>query len=153
MRGRIEREKAAANDFDVKLARGGIIDCEFAAQFLVLSGLRRIAGETTVETLERAGREASMPVAAGERLVESALMQSAILQTLRIAGEPAFDPDEAPDALQRILVASVQAALRSKRHEIAAQEIACFDALRNALAETQAATRPALETVLGTTLG
>ncbi len=57
MRARIEREKPAASPFDVKLAPGGLMDCEFAAQFLVLSGLRRVAGETTLETLKRAADE------------------------------------------------------------------------------------------------
>ena len=65
MRARIEREKAAAGPFDVKLARGGLIDCEFAAQFLVLSGLGRVAGETTLETLQRASETGSMATADG----------------------------------------------------------------------------------------
>jgi glutamate-ammonia-ligase adenylyltransferase len=53
MRGRIEREKPAAGAFDVKLAAGGLIDCEFAAQYLVLAGLGRVEGETTARTLGR----------------------------------------------------------------------------------------------------
>ncbi len=56
MRARIEREKPAKSVFDVKLAQGGLMDCEFAAQFLVLAGLKRVAGETMLETLERAER-------------------------------------------------------------------------------------------------
>ena len=80
MRARIEREKAAANVFDVKLARGGLIDCEFAAQFLVLAGLGRVAGETTLETLERAAGEGRIAPDLGERLVLSAALQGALLQ-------------------------------------------------------------------------
>jgi glutamate-ammonia-ligase adenylyltransferase len=57
MRARVEREKAAASLFDVKMTRGGLLDCEFAAQFLVLSGLGRQAGETTLETLRRAEKK------------------------------------------------------------------------------------------------
>ena len=62
----------------MKLARGGLIDCEFAAQFLVLSGLGRVAGETTLETLERArSRRGRTRAAGGERLVLSAALQGA----------------------------------------------------------------------------
>ncbi|WP_297111609.1 hypothetical protein, partial [uncultured Devosia sp.] len=66
MRARIEREKPAKSVFDAKLARGGLMDCEFASQFLVLSGLKRIAGETMLETLARARGEGMLARADAE---------------------------------------------------------------------------------------
>ena len=108
--------------FDVKLAPGGMIDCEFAAQFLVLAGLGRMPGRPAGRNVAAgcAGGNASCRGRAARRIGRN---QSAILQVLRITGEPAFEPDKAPDALQRILVASVQSALRGIAHEVAAQEI------------------------------
>ena len=90
MRGRIEREKPGASRFDVKLARGGLIDCEFAAQFLVISGLGRRGGETTRETLERALAEGRLP-SDGAVLIQSVALQGAVMQVLRIADDKSFD--------------------------------------------------------------
>ena len=144
MRGRIEREKPAANAFDVKLARGGLIDCEFAAQFLVLSGLGRRGGETTGETLERARAESLL---AGDELVASATLQGAIMQVLRIAADKAFDPASAPEALKRLLASIGETAVGGKAGPMP------FEALEANLAAAQDATRHALEALLGEPVG
>jgi glutamate-ammonia-ligase adenylyltransferase len=153
MRGRIEREKPPANAFDVKLARGGLIDCEFAAQFLVLAGLGRRPGEATPDTLQRAVRSAALPASAGRRLIASAALQGTLLQVLRAADDKNFDPAQAPDALKRLLVTSATSALGDFCEKGGAEEISGFDALENGLRAIQADTRAALEMVLGVPVG
>jgi glutamine synthetase adenylyltransferase len=152
MRERIERDKAAKR-FDVKLACGGLIDCEFAAQFLVLGGLGRLSGEPTPETLRRAVAKRCLPVEAGERLLVSARLQTAILQMERVAGDKAFDPDTAPEALKRLMVSAVNSVLADEQLPDAPVTVVSFEALTEILAAVQARTRTALEEVLGTTIG
>jgi glutamate-ammonia-ligase adenylyltransferase len=153
MRARIEREKAAANAFDVKLASGGLIDCEFAAQFLVLSGLGRVAGETTLETLERATSEGTLSSELGERLVLSAALQGALLQIMRVSYPKAFSLDEVAEAEKRLMVEVGDAALKNFGTGVERAGIATFDALEGRLKEVQRRTRGALEEVLGARVG
>ncbi len=149
MRARVEREKAAAGAFDVKLARGGLIDCEFAAQFLVLSGLGRVPGETTLETLQRAADAGRPALAEGERLILSAALQSALLQIERVADPKGFSPDQAPEALKRLMVGVADDALRNAGVGTERTGVASFAELEARLVEIQARTRAALESVLG----
>jgi glutamate-ammonia-ligase adenylyltransferase len=143
MRGRIEREKVAAGPFDVKLAAGGLIDCEFAAQYLVLVGLGRIAGETTAQTLRRGFAAGALPSEDGELFAASRALQSALLHILRSVGE-GVDADRAPEALKRILVEAAAASI------VTCPElpIDSFAGLRSALEKLQPATRAALERLL-----
>jgi glutamate-ammonia-ligase adenylyltransferase len=151
MRGRIEREKTAANSFDVKLAPGGLIDCEFAAQFMMLSGLGRVAGETAGETLRRGADRAFMTNEVGRPLIAAATLQTAILQVLRVAGDRTFDPRQAPDALKRILVTTADSALA--RTTGAGSAVGSFEALQARLERVQSAARAALEMLLGVPAG
>jgi glutamate-ammonia-ligase adenylyltransferase len=148
MRGRIEREKPAVNGFDVKLARGGLIDCEFAAQFLVLAGLGRLSGETTPEILRRALAQGRLAEPEADALVAATDLQTALLQVQRIADEKAFDPDQAPDALKRLL-ASFGGTPAAEGGNKGGAMLASFDALSVRLATLQRRAREALVTVLG----
>jgi glutamate-ammonia-ligase adenylyltransferase len=145
MRARIAREKPAANPFDVKMARGGLVDCEFAAQFLVLAGLGRRAGESTAETLRRAVRERHAPPAEGEALATAVELQGALLQVLRIAEDTAFDPQAGSDALKSLLASFAS----GNGKEEAGEPPTSFDALQRRLTGVQDQARAALEVVLG----
>jgi glutamate-ammonia-ligase adenylyltransferase len=153
MRARIERDKTPGNSFDVKLARGGLIDCEFAAQFLVLSGLGRIAGETTLETLERAAAAGALPPAEGERLILSMALQSALLQLQRVADMKNLEPESMADALKRLAVSLGDAVLRE--HGVGEERggAGSFEALTERLTRIQTQTRAALERVIETPIG
>jgi glutamate-ammonia-ligase adenylyltransferase len=150
MRARIEREKPAKSVFDVKLARGGLMDCEFASQFLVLSGLKRIAGETMLETLTRAKSEGLLAQADAECLVPSAALQVALLQLERIAGVESFAPDKTPEALRRLVVSFAKRALTNEGVKTTFET---FDALAERLISVQERTRSALERVLARKVG
>jgi glutamate-ammonia-ligase adenylyltransferase len=154
MRGRIQREgKSVASPFDVKLARGGLMDCEFAAQFLVLAGLGRVAGETTVEILRRAADQGQVRPEEGERLILSAALQGALLQIERVATPNGFSVEEAPEALKGLIVSVADGVLRDAGVGGQRSGVASFEELEARLGEVQAKTRKALENVLGVPVG
>jgi glutamate-ammonia-ligase adenylyltransferase len=154
MRARIEREgKGVASPFDVKLARGGLMDCEFAAQFLVLAGLGRVAGETTAETLKRAAEEGHLAPEQGERLVLSAALQSALFQIERVANPKGFSVEDAPDALKGLMVSIADNALKDVGVGEERAGVRSFAELEARLIGGQAKTREALEAVLGMPVG
>jgi hypothetical protein len=115
--------------------------------------LGRLSGEPTPETLRRAVAKRCLPVEAGERLLVSARLQTAILQMERVAGDKAFDPDTAPEALKRLMVSAVNSVLADEQLPDAPVTVVSFEALTEILAAVQARTRTALEEVLGTTIG
>ncbi len=149
MRARIEREKRAKGVFDMKLAPGGLMDCEFAAQFLVLTGLGRVAGETMTETLARAEGEGRLDPEDAERLLLSASLQVALLQLQRVTGGDSFDPERAPEAVKQLLVAFANQALANSGVGGERARIESFAALGERLQRVQERTRAALERVLG----
>ena len=154
MRGRVEREgKGSASPFEVKLARGGLMDCEFAVQFLMLAGLGRVAGETTLETLRRAAEQGRIAPEAGERLVLSAALQGALFQIERVASPKGFSAEEVPEALKGLMVTVADSALRDVGVGGGQTGVGSFEELEVRLVEVQAETREALEGVLGVPVG
>jgi [glutamine synthetase] adenylyltransferase / [glutamine synthetase]-adenylyl-L-tyrosine phosphorylase len=147
MRARVEEERRAASDFDVKLAPGGLMDCEFAAQFLVLSGLGRVAGEATEATLLRAAAAGRIAPPDAERLALSTALQTALLQIARV-GE-AKNLADAPDALKKLVVWAADTMLRSDGVGAERAGVDAFADLQEKLGGIQRATRRALESLLG----
>jgi glutamate-ammonia-ligase adenylyltransferase len=152
MRARIERGKTASSAFDVKLARGGLIDCEFAAQFLVLSGLGRVAGETTLETLQRGAAKGMLEPTEAERLILSVALQGALLQVQRVADPGPTSPEGVPPALQRIMASAADAAVGRAGVGRERVGIGSFEDLVERLDQIQDQTRRAHETVLQTAI-
>jgi glutamate-ammonia-ligase adenylyltransferase len=135
MRARLDRDKPAAGPLDVKLARGGLVDCEFAAQFLALSGVGRSFGETTGDILVRAGAAGRLPAAAAGAFVDGFRLQSTILHFLRIGGDAPADAEGLPEAMTRLLVG-------------AAGQSGSFEAFLTELADAQQEVRHSLEGLL-----
>jgi hypothetical protein len=125
------------------------VDCEFAAQYLVLGGLGRVAGETTPETLTRAQDVGALAPEAGGQLIASAALQGTILQLLRIVEDAAFDPAASPEALKRVLLSAAAAA----QGNAAGAAMADFSDLEARLADVQSNTRTSLEAVLRRPVG
>lgn len=98
MRALMAHEKPGADRFDVKDWPGGLVDCEFAAQALVLlnaashSGL---LGKGTQETLIEAERLAILPAKAGNALTEAWRLQTDFLQMTRLCLDAPFNEAEA----------------------------------------------------------
>jgi glutamate-ammonia-ligase adenylyltransferase len=103
MRALITQEKPASGLWDMKLAPGGLVDIEFAAQFLQLAhahagGPLRAGTADALEAMAAAG----LAGAVGP-LLEAWTLQQNLTQVLRLALGDARDPTDQPDAFKRRL--------------------------------------------------
>ena len=104
MRELIDKEKATTNPFEVKTARGGLVDIEFIAQWAMLkTGIALPKGlpTSTIEMLQAKAEEFSS--ADFEVLAKAATLYSSAQQVLRLCIDDAFDPSTAPPGLADIL--------------------------------------------------
>lgn len=111
MRRRIEKEKPAANIWDLKLIAGGLIDIEFIAQFLSLNASRLNRTETAPGTQTRSVLETLGPSMIGEdaasTLIAALDLYTQISQIVRLCLEDAFDPETAPQAFRELMLRGV----------------------------------------------
>jgi glutamate-ammonia-ligase adenylyltransferase len=103
MRALIAQEKPATGLWDMKLAPGGLVDIEFAAQFLQLAhapvgGPLRAGTADALEALAAAGLAG--PVGP---LLEAWTLQQNLTQMLRLALGDGDDPADQPEAFRRKL--------------------------------------------------
>ena len=137
MRALLDREKPAKGFWDLKLARGGLVDIEFAAQHLQIvhaaagGPLRPHTGEALL-ALREAGLVAPDTAEALERAFT---LQQDLSQVLKVALPEGEDPSHEPEPLRALLAKSGHAP--------------DFKALSETLRERKAAARRAFETVLG----
>ena len=105
MRQLMEDERPPSGPWDLKLSPGGLVDVEFAAQFLQLAcaadggPLRQNTGDALT-----ALAEAKMADPEAVRVLEGAWrMQQDLSQLLKVALDDAADPDGEPKALKALL--------------------------------------------------
>ncbi|MFM8754341.1 MAG: bifunctional [glutamine synthetase] adenylyltransferase/[glutamine synthetase]-adenylyl-L-tyrosine phosphorylase [Phenylobacterium sp.] len=103
MRHLIGQEKPASGFWDMKLAPGGLVDIEFAAQFLQLAhapggGPLRAGTADALEALAAAGLAEGVGP-----LLEAWMLQQNLTQMLRLALGDGDDPADQPDAFRRRL--------------------------------------------------
>ncbi|HZH28556.1 MAG TPA: bifunctional [glutamine synthetase] adenylyltransferase/[glutamine synthetase]-adenylyl-L-tyrosine phosphorylase [Azospirillaceae bacterium] len=110
MRRRIDAEFGGAGPWNPKYRRGGLIDAEFVAQYLVLRHAADhpalLRGET-VAILEQAAAEGLLPQAATAALVDTVRLWRRVQGFLRLTTEANFDPEHAPEGLRRGLARAV----------------------------------------------
>jgi glutamate-ammonia-ligase adenylyltransferase len=105
MRELLERERPPKGDWDLKLPPGGLVDIEFAAQFLQLchGGEGGPLRPNTAEALA-AFREAGLAPAGPLQDLEAAWrLQQNLTQLLKVALEEGADPSEEPKAFRALL--------------------------------------------------
>jgi glutamate-ammonia-ligase adenylyltransferase len=105
MRELLERERPPKGPWDLKLSEGGLVDIEFAAQFLQLAHAQG-GGPLHPNTLRAltAFREARLAPAEPLLALEAAWrLQQDLTQLLKVALEDAGDPTEEPAAFRRLL--------------------------------------------------
>jgi glutamate-ammonia-ligase adenylyltransferase len=104
MRAMIDKEKATGNPFEVKAAKGGLVDIEFIAQWSMLSAgaVGRDRPTSTVGML-KAARPDLLPLADQDMLVAAYRLYDGVQQVLRLCMDEAFDPATAPPGLSAIL--------------------------------------------------
>lgn len=136
MRQLMERERPGKGDWDLKLHPGGLVDIEFAAQFLQLAHaaaggpLRQNTGEALA-----ALREAGLAdEGALSRLEAAWRLEQDLSQLIKVALEDGGDPEAEPKAFKTLLAK--------------AGGVAQFKSLKPKLAKAKAEARAAYEAVV-----
>ncbi|CAA0088291.1 Bifunctional glutamine synthetase adenylyltransferase/adenylyl-removing enzyme [Starkeya nomas] len=139
MRGAIADEKGDDAPWDLKYARGGLIDIEFIAQYLVLAHAAnepRIVDTSTLRVIEAARRVGLLDAQDGQVLADACRLLHDLTQVLRLALSGPFVPGEASPALRRLLAR--------------AGAMPDFSTLEAHLFDTQRQVRAAFERLLST---
>ncbi|MDE2488631.1 MAG: bifunctional [glutamine synthetase] adenylyltransferase/[glutamine synthetase]-adenylyl-L-tyrosine phosphorylase [Alphaproteobacteria bacterium] len=136
MRQLLERERPPKGEWDLKLCEGGLVDIEFAAQFLQLAhaGAGGPLHPNTARALA-AFREQGLAPAEPLAALETAWrLQQDLMQLLKVALEDGGDPAEEPAAFRKLLAR--------------AGEVRDFAALKRRLQAVRKAARGAYEAVV-----
>jgi len=109
MRELIAKEKGDRDRADLKLYRGGLVDVEFAAQFLVLAHAAEheellVAG--TADILRRAASSGVLSAGDAEALLAAHRLYTDIVQMQRVLLPVDMKPDAAPAAVRRRIATS-----------------------------------------------
>ncbi len=135
MRALMAKERPSSGFWDLKLERGGLVDVEFAAQYLQLA--HAPAGgplrANTVEALSAMAAAGLAAPAATQALADAWRLQQDLAQVLKLAVADGADPDDEPVGLQAVLARAGEArsfkALRARILRARADAIAAFDRL------------------------
>ena len=109
MRERIATEKGAGGAWDLKLARGGLLDIEFIAQHLQLRHAHEhpeILDQSTLGALDKLARAKLLSASDAEVLMPAARLYQSLSQLLRLCLDGPFDPAKAPRELAALLAAA-----------------------------------------------
>lgn len=136
MRALLERERPPKGDWDLKLSPGGLVDIEFAAQFLQLSHAAE-GGPLSPNTAEALTAFRELRLAEAEpldALIDAWRLQQDLTQLLKVALEENADPSEEPKAFRALLAR--------------AGGVREFRGLKKKLGEAQARARKAYQAVV-----
>ncbi len=105
MRALMERERAPSGFWDLKLSLGGLVDIEFAAQFLQIAhagGGGPLLANTAeaLKAMSDAGLAPARPIAV---LQEAWTLQQNLSQLLKVALPDSANPSAEPDAFRQRL--------------------------------------------------
>ena len=106
MRERIEAERGTTDPWDVKYARGGLIDLQFLAQYLQLRHAQScpdLLGGSTAEAYEKLGKFGFVSDTVARQMVAAARLFLNIQGMLRLTISGNFQAANAPDALRSAL--------------------------------------------------
>jgi len=135
MRELMERERPPKGEWDLKLSPGGLVDIEFAAQFLQLAHAAEGGplAPNTAEALTAFHRDGLAPAAPLAALERAWRLQQDLSQLLKVALEDDPDPDHEPKAFRALLAraghARSLANLRTKLAAAQAEARAAYDAV------------------------
>ena len=131
MRALIAAEKGDRNAWDLKLVAGGLLDIEFAAQYLTLafaSARPEILDVSTRATIEKARAAGLLSGEAAETFVQAHRLYTDAIQFKRLAVAGVFDPASVASGVKRRIAAALgfadfeafAAALDEKRKQVRA---------------------------------
>ncbi|MCX8102093.1 MAG: bifunctional [glutamine synthetase] adenylyltransferase/[glutamine synthetase]-adenylyl-L-tyrosine phosphorylase [Geminicoccaceae bacterium] len=137
MRERIWREHGREDPWALKHARGGLVDLEFTAQYLVLAHAAehpQLHRTATLAVLETAGELGLLPPSAAREACAALRLLHALQAVLRLSTADRFDPATAPAGLKHALLAAARKALPD-------EPLPDFSSLERRLVESQAQAR------------
>lgn len=137
MRNRVEKEKPGTILWDVKMGRGGLVDVEFAVQYLQLRHAAErpdVLDQNTTAAYEKLVAAGCLPAETGATLIAATRLWRRLQGLLRIAvGDTAFEEETATrdqkDALLRAGGAVDFDGLKQNILATAEQALACYRAL------------------------
>jgi len=148
MRQRMAKEFRAQDIFDIKHARGGLVDCDFIAQYLQLRHAHDHPGvldTNTCEALRKLAAQGLLDRVAAEDLIEATAMWHRVQGLLRLTVGKG-NVREAPEGVRRALAMAGRvgdfAALEARMQELAEKVRAQFEALIDKPAAAARARRP-----------
>ncbi|MBX7249679.1 MAG: bifunctional [glutamine synthetase] adenylyltransferase/[glutamine synthetase]-adenylyl-L-tyrosine phosphorylase [Caulobacteraceae bacterium] len=105
MRDLMERERPAGDFWDLKLSPGGLVDAEFAAQYLQIAHASKGAPlrSNTLEALAALGDAGLAEAADLDVLSEAWALQQGLSQLLRAALDERQGPESEPEAFKQLL--------------------------------------------------
>ncbi len=109
MRALIALEKGDRDPWDLKLVKGGLMDVEFVAQYLMLAFAcvkPEILDVSTRRAIDKTGRAGLLSSARVETLVEAHRLYTDATQFMRLAIAGPFDPKTAASGVKRRIAAS-----------------------------------------------
>lgn len=126
MRQRIAREHRTQNPWAVKHVRGGLVDLDFIAQYLVLAyGYKhpQLWYRSSRKVFEAAHQAGLMDAQMAADLVGAKKFLSDLTSLLRLSAPGGVITDDAPTGLQRLLIAGLhQLDFTSLKHQLLAME-------------------------------
>jgi glutamate-ammonia-ligase adenylyltransferase len=137
MRDKLATQFPGKSRWDLKFARGGLVDIEFVAQILQLRDAAKtpdILAQNTVEALQRLAKTDALSASDAAALVDAACLEGNLQQILRIALDATLDPQSASPGLKALLAR--------------AGEVADFETLEAKLAKAQDGAREIFERIL-----
>ena len=136
MRQRIAREFPTQNPWALKHVRGGMVDLDFIAQYLVLRDAPAHADlwqRSARPAFEHAMNHGLLSEATGQSLIEAKKFQTDLMSLLRLSAPGGAITDDAPEGLKRLLVEGMRvtdfARLRQMLLAMQARVSAAYDAM------------------------
>ncbi|MGH6871981.1 MAG: bifunctional [glutamine synthetase] adenylyltransferase/[glutamine synthetase]-adenylyl-L-tyrosine phosphorylase [Rhizomicrobium sp.] len=131
MRGKIAAQFPGKSVWDLKYARGGLVDIEFVAQMLQLRDAHafpEVLDVNTIAALEKLAAYGALSAADAQTLLSTARTENALSQVLRIAVDGTLEPGEASSGLKSLLAhaagaqdfAGLEASLRDAQRRVRA---------------------------------
>jgi glutamate-ammonia-ligase adenylyltransferase len=106
MRQRIWDEKGTDNIWNIKHARGGIVDLEFIAQYMQIvhaNAHPKVLDTNTGTALARLARVDALPCEDAEILINAHGFYMSLIQILRLCYDDEFVPQQAPEGLKQLM--------------------------------------------------
>ena len=110
MRLRIAEQHPPRNRWNLKYAQGGLVDIEFAVQYLLLREAHNHPDLPTTETaaaIERMIAKGILTAVAGLDMLRALRLAWRVQGLVRLTTQDTFDPDEAPLAIKALLAGEV----------------------------------------------